>query len=263
MNPFDTHGAPSWAELLAADADKAAAFYANVFGWDDHPMQIEGTGGHYHIMKAGSTNAAGIMTRPDPSMPPCWCFYITVEDADGMAAQLQKAGAKEVSPVMEAPGIGRFCWFLDPQGAYLAVISYFDREGEEMLDRFEKAFATHGLFSWLQLQTKNVGQACDFYSGVFGWKTEVIEMATGPYLTIMVGDAGVGGVMPITQPEVPPHWSGYVTVGDADAALARAVSGGGSVVLPAFDVSGVGRLAQFADPQGAHLAIAAYEKQDS
>lgn len=70
MNPFDTHGAPSWSELLSSDAEKAAAFYASVFGWNDHPMKIASTGGNYHVMRAGGINAAGIMTRPDPSMPP-------------------------------------------------------------------------------------------------------------------------------------------------------------------------------------------------
>lgn len=263
MNPFDTHGAPSWSELLSSDADEAAAFYASVFGRNDHPMKIASTAGNYHVMRAGSINAAGIVTRPDPSMPPAWSYYITVENADSMAAELPRAGATEVSPVTEAPGIGRFCWFLDPQGAYLAVISYLEREGEEPLDSFERSFATPGLFSWLQLQTRDIQGASDFYSRLFGWYIEAESSTTVPYHVIRVGDADIGGVMPLTQPGVPPHWSGYVTVDDADATLTRVVAGGGSVVLPPFDVPGVGRLAYLADPHGAQLAIAAYEQPES
>lgn len=180
-----------------------------------------------------------------------------------MAAELPKAGATEASPVMKAPGIGRFCWFMDPQGAYLAVISYFDREGEELLDSFENAFANYGLFSWLQLQTRDVQKASEFYTKLFGWRIEAESATTVPYHVIRVGDADIGGVMPLTQPGVPPHWSGYVTVDDTDATLARVVAGGGSVVLPPFDVPGVGRLAYLADPQGAQLAIAAYEQPES
>jgi predicted enzyme related to lactoylglutathione lyase len=54
---------------------------------------------------------------------------------------------------------------------------------------------------------------------------------------------------------VPPHWTVYFDVADADATAARAVELGGGVRRPALHVPGVGRIATLADPQGAAFAI--------
>jgi predicted enzyme related to lactoylglutathione lyase len=52
----------------------------------------------------------------------------------------------------------------------------------------------------------------------------------------------------------PGSWSIYFCVDDADAALAKVVELGGSVVAPAEDTP-YGRLAQAADPTGALFKI--------
>ncbi len=118
MNPFSTHGAFSWAELLAADADAAVAFYQNLLGWGHEQMPM-GDDGEYHIMKAESVNAGGIMQRPMDEIPPFWSYYITVNDVDQVAAAAVAAGGTLVVPAQEAAGVGRFCGFQDPHGAYL------------------------------------------------------------------------------------------------------------------------------------------------
>ena len=53
---------------------------------------------------------------------------------------------------------------------------------------------------------------------------------------------------------MPPHWNCYVSVDDADASAARAAELGATVLLAEpFDVFEAGRMAAFADPQGAVL----------
>ncbi|WP_276612394.1 VOC family protein [Croceicoccus sediminis] len=47
-----------------------------------------------------------------------------------------------------------------------------------------------------------------------------------------------------------PLWAIYFTVDDVDAAVARAVELGGSVLMEAHDLGDIGRLAFIADPQG-------------
>lgn len=42
---------------------------------------------------------------------------------------------------------------------------------------------------------------------------------------------------------------------DAEATAKEAARVGATVLMPPFDVPGVGRIAVFADPAGAHLAI--------
>ena len=54
---------------------------------------------------------------------------------------------------------------------------------------------------------------------------------------------------------VPPAWQSYVTVQDADAAVARAKELGGGAHTDAFDVMEVGRMAVLQDPQGAYFMI--------
>lgn len=125
---------------------------------------------------------------------------------------------------------------------------------------------THGAFSWNELMTTDVPAAKAFYSALFGWTYE--EMTIGgegasagmTYTSALLGKEWAGGMMgvPPACQGVPPHWGCYVTVNDVDATLAQVEKLGGRVLVPAFDVPGVGRLAVFQDPQGAVLSIAKY-----
>jgi predicted enzyme related to lactoylglutathione lyase len=54
---------------------------------------------------------------------------------------------------------------------------------------------------------------------------------------------------------VPPVWLSYVTVASADETAARVSELGGAVHIGPFDVMDAGRMAIFADPTGAMLAI--------
>jgi predicted enzyme related to lactoylglutathione lyase len=65
----------------------------------------------------------------------------------------------------------------------------------------------------------------------------------------------VAGLGERQDESIPPHWNCYVTVADVDAVAARAGELGANVVAPPFDVFDAGRMAAFADPQGAVLSI--------
>src|SRR3712207_2240174 len=119
---------------------------------------------------------------------------------------------------------------------------------------------TPGTFSWVDLATTDAAAAKSFYSGVFGWEMEDTDAGGGAVYTMcrLDGDA-VAGLYEMPEAMrttgVPPNWTSYVTVDDADAAAARVAAAGGDVVDPAFDVLDVGRMAVLADPQGAVLAV--------
>jgi predicted enzyme related to lactoylglutathione lyase len=51
------------------------------------------------------------------------------------------------------------------------------------------------------------------------------------------------------------HVTGYVTVDDIDATLAKAVDLGGSVIMPKFSPDGNAQLALVADPEGHVLGL--------
>jgi predicted enzyme related to lactoylglutathione lyase len=122
--------------------------------------------------------------------------------------------------------------------------------------------ATHapGTFSWVDLATTDAAAAKAFYTGLFGWQTEDEDAGGGAVYTIcrLEGDA-VSGLYEMTDDMrvtgMPPAWTSYVTVEDADAAVARAKELGGSAIDEAFDVLDAGRMAVLRDPQGAVFAV--------
>jgi predicted enzyme related to lactoylglutathione lyase len=128
------------------------------------------------------------------------------------------------------------------------------------------AFKTHGAFSWMELMTSDPDGAIDFYKKVFGWTVEKMEMGTGPYNVVKVGDTAVGGIMnipPNAPPGMPPMWGSYVTVDDVDKTAEIVTKNGGNVIVPGFDVPTVGRIAVVQDPQGATLSLISYVEQEA
>jgi len=123
------------------------------------------------------------------------------------------------------------------------------------------AYKTHGAFSWSELMTGDPKAASEFYGTLFGWKVETMDMGTGPYHVVKVGDTSVGGIMgkpPGAPAGMPSMWGCYVTVKNVDETLARVKSLGGSVLMEPMEVKGVGRMAVIRDPQGAALSVITY-----
>ena len=122
-------------------------------------------------------------------------------------------------------------------------------------------FTTHGAFSWSELMSSDPKAACEFYGALFDWKIEAMDMGTGPYHVVKVGNASVAGIMgkpPGAPVGMPSMWGCYVTVNDVDETLAKVRSLGGAVLMEPMDVKGVGRMAVIRDPQGAALSVIAY-----
>jgi hypothetical protein len=122
------------------------------------------------------------------------------------------------------------------------------------------AYKTHGAFSWSELMTTDPQAAAAFYGALFGWTVQTMDMGTGPYHVVKVGETSVAGIMgmPPDAPPMPPAWGGYVTVDDVDATLEKCSALGGKVLVPPMDVPTVGRMAVIQDPQGATISVIAY-----
>jgi hypothetical protein len=121
-------------------------------------------------------------------------------------------------------------------------------------------YKTHGAFSWSELMTTDPAAAVSFYGRLFGWTAEDMDMGTGPYHVLKIGETSIGGVMgmPPGAAPMPPMWGCYVTVDDIDATAARCVELGGKIVMPPTDVPTVGRMAVLQDPQGAVISAITY-----
>ncbi len=122
----------------------------------------------------------------------------------------------------------------------------------------------HGDFIWYELLTGDADAAGDFYGKVIGWTSADAQMPDMDYRFFSSSDGsdpadGVGGYMAIT-PEMAEHgaqpaWVGYVGVDDVDDSVTRLTAAGGSVLMPAMDVEGVGRMAMVTDAQGAPFYV--------
>jgi hypothetical protein len=59
-------------------------------------------------------------------MPPMWSIYVTVDNVDSTAKQVEELGGKILRPPSDIPNVGRFCVLSDPQGAVINAITYVD-----------------------------------------------------------------------------------------------------------------------------------------
>jgi predicted enzyme related to lactoylglutathione lyase len=77
-------------------------------------------------------------------------------------------------------------------------------------------------------------------------------------LSIGEGDqqeGSFGGVAPMRDDSEEARWVPYFAVTDADAIVTAVGDSGGSVLMPAANVPGVGRIAWLADPAQAVFAV--------
>jgi uncharacterized protein len=111
-------------------------------------------------------------------------------------------------------------------------------------------------FVHVELQTKDLPRAKDFYSGLFDWKMEDVPMAGGgTYTLIQVGKGTGGGMYANQDSAIPPAWLAYVGVDDVKASTAKARELGAIIVVDCMEVGGFGWMSVFLDPTGATLAI--------
>ena len=120
------HGAISWSELVTTDVGAAKKFYGELFGWTYEDMPMEGSDSVYSVFKANGEEIGGMMATPPEAqgMPPAWGQYVTVADVDALAKKVTSMGGKVALPPKDIPEVGRFCVIQDPQGAFIAMISY-------------------------------------------------------------------------------------------------------------------------------------------
>jgi len=110
-----------------------------------------------------------------------------------------------------------------------------------------------GKFVWHDLMTTDLAASRAFYSKLFPWQLDDVDMgAAGKYTMLKVGDDGVGGMVPLDKSAgVPSHWVAYVNVDDVDATVAESTKLGGKPCVPPTDIPNIGRFALIEDPSGA------------
>jgi predicted enzyme related to lactoylglutathione lyase len=121
-----------------------------------------------------------------------------------------------------------------------------------------------GLFVWHEVGTTDLKAGEDFYAKVFGWKAESWSQNPSYKLFIARRESKAGLYLITESPNTltpPPNWLSYIATPDVDATVRQAVELGGKVIVPAYNVPSVGRMAHLQDPQGALFAVSSQERR--
>ena len=257
MPDFTGHapGSPCWVDLMAPDVDAAKQFYTAVFGWDADD-QFDDDGNHIYTMLTQDGKAVAGMGGQAPGMegaPPIWNSYIAVEDPAATAEKVTAAGGTVMMPPMDVMSAGAMAIFADPTGAAFSVWKAGEHFGAERCNEPDT-------WSWNELMTRDIDAALAFYSQVFGWAYDPMDMGPGGTYHVIKGgeNNGWGGLMamPAEMPDmVPNHWAVYFTVTDIEATIGKVTAAGGQVANGPMEIPGVGTTAVIHDPSGGSFAL--------
>ena len=112
-----------------------------------------------------------------------------------------------------------------------------------------------GTPSWVDHATKDLEASNAFYGALFGWEAEDQGEEMGHYNLMRKGGKTVAGNMSVMTEAQPSAWVTYVSVDNADATVDLAKKAGGMVFAEPMDVADIGRMAVFADPEGAVIGV--------
>ena len=112
------------------------------------------------------------------------------------------------------------------------------------------------MVSWNELMTRDAGASSTFYTALFGWAREEMDMGGRTYHMFKAGDRAVAGMieLPPDAESMPVMWMGYVTVANLEASVAKAEKLGGKV-LKGITAITMGRFAILSDPQGGVIGL--------
>ncbi len=114
-------GCMTWNELQSREPEEAATFYAELFGLETEPQEVEGKVAYVTIQNAGFPNG-GIMpmTGAHGDAAPHWLPYFAVASCDAAVETARELGGKVLAGPIDV-GAGRIAVLTDPQGAAFAL----------------------------------------------------------------------------------------------------------------------------------------------
>ncbi|MGN9840494.1 VOC family protein [Nonomuraea sp. H19] len=242
-------GIPCWVDLSSTDVDAAARFYGEVFGWQADMIDDPAAGG-YGVFHYEGKQVAGLGPVMGGETTSSWNTFIATDDVAALAERVRNTGGTVIMDPMPIFEEGSMTVFRAPDGSHAAAWQAGNHHGAELVNEPVS-------FCWNELITRDPAVAGRFYSAVFGWRAEPLEMGGVKYVEWHVGEPAIAGMMEMAvdyPPGTPSFWMTYFAVADLDATTAAAERAGARVRVRGMDAP-PGLFSMLTDPQGAVFSV--------
>jgi uncharacterized glyoxalase superfamily protein PhnB len=223
------HGDVGYVSVWALDAGRAATFYAHVLGWTYDPSTHQVTNTTQHIGIFGVDSRQGML-----------CCYAVADLAGARRAILDGGGTVGEPQQFD---FGSVLDASDPAGTAFAVFQPTAGEPRPALNG-----SGPGELSYITYEVTDSTAFKSFYSGVLFWTFEPGRIEDGWGVAQTHPMAGVAGGS--AAQVIVPMW----TVEDVDAAVARVLEAGGTVIEEPSQQA-YGKMAQCTDDQGTRFYL--------
>lgn len=240
-----------WYDLITEDLDDAKQFYGGMFGWEFEDAQGPG-GNAYAVARSGNVYVAGMVAIAPPddgSSFSRWLPYVSVPDVDAAVLRGTNAGAS-VAVSARNVDLGRVAAIIDPEGAVIGLVDSNFGDPDD-----KTTSAAPGRPVWTELIANDVRAEAEFYLALGGYDVRTIDRRGGEYTLLASDGVDRAGIFEKPGDELDPVWLTYFGVDDPATAAERAVSLGGTILLPVSDELRDGTMAVVSDPTGAILVL--------
>lgn len=234
-----------WVELSTPDKASALAFYAELFRWTAHELELglKGEPFSYALVRSDGRDVAAVYQmlaeQVQHGVPSRWLPYVGVDETDAVLRAAEKLGGLCLVDPVDVYQSGRMAILEDPTGAVFALWQRKSMVGFQVEGRPGSAAA-------FELHTGDARRAGTFYGKLFGWASD------GNVLT--QGKRTVAGLRELA-PGAAPRWETCFAVASCATSCQRAEGAGARIAEPPADRAGLGRLAALVDPQGASFCL--------
>jgi predicted enzyme related to lactoylglutathione lyase len=240
----------TWFEISAPDYERAASFYADLFGWHTENMPEANYAlidTHGRTPEHGSNGINGGIGKTQEGQGPGSTVYVEAPDIQAVLDKAESMGAKVLVPVTETMMV-TFAMFADPWGNMIGVVK---GDGSTKVSQGDNAPVT-----WFEINSPEPKKAWDFYRDLFDWK--ITEDAAGEFshgsVDTDAGGKGISGGIGGSS-DGQPTVTVYAQVDDLKKYLDKAEQLGAKTVVEPVAVAEDTTIAVFVDPQGVPFGL--------
>jgi uncharacterized protein len=238
-------------EIGGPDTEQLAGFYADLLGWNMHPVP----GVEYATVD--TCGGAGINggLHPVADGTPQVTFYVQTDDLQAVLDKVNLLGGKTETAISELAGLVTYARFSDLDGLVVGLVQGPPDPGSlEAAGQAAAPVPSAGAgapVDWFEVLGSDADRSQRFYAEIFGW--QVTEASQGYRMADTGSARGIRGGIGAGQQG--PWATVYARVPDVAAVLARATELGGKREYGPVAVDDHMQTGALRDPGGAVLGV--------